>query len=117
MRATLDAQVAAWNGGSIRGFMNGYARTDTLVFLSGGSMRRGWEESYYAYVRGYPDRAAMGTLSFEEIEVRPLSSRHALAFGRWRLTRGEDSPTGLFSLLLQNTDDGWLVIHDHTSSE
>ncbi len=114
---TLDTQVAAWNEGSIRGFMDGYARTDTLMFLSGGSVRRGWEESFYAYKRGYPDRAAMGTLSFEEIDVRPLSSTHALAFGRWRLTRGEDAPTGLFSLVLQNTAEGWLVVHDHTSSE
>jgi len=97
--------------------MDGYARTDTLVFLSGGAVRRGWEESFYAYKRGYPDRESMGTLSFENIEVRPLSSRHALAFGRWRLTRGDDSPTGLFSLLLANTDEGWLVVHDHTSSE
>ena len=116
VRATLDAQVAAWNEGSIRGFMDGYARTDTLVFLSGGNVRRGWEESYYAYVRGYPDREAMGTLSFEGIEVRALSPRHAIAFGRWRLTRGEDAPTGLFSLVMQNTDDGWVVVHDHTSS-
>lgn len=118
VRATLDTQVAAWNRGDIRGFMDGYARTDTLVFLSGNNERRGWQESYYAYVRGYPNREAMGTLSFENIEIRPLSSLHALAFGRWRLTReSTDGATGLFSLLLQNTSDGWLVVHDHTSAE
>lgn len=118
VRATLDAQVDAWNEGDIRGFMEGYARTDTLVFLSGNNTRRGWQESYYAYVRGYPDRDAMGTLTFEDIEIRPLSSLHALAFGRWRLTREEaDGATGLFSLILQNTSEGWLVVHDHTSAE
>ena len=118
VRATLDAQVDAWNEGSIRGFMDGYANSDTLVFLSGNNVRRGWEESYYAYVRGYPDAETMGTLSFENIEIRPLSSRHALAFGRWRLTREEtDGATGLFSLVLENTPEGWLVVHDHTSSE
>lgn len=118
VRATLDAQVDAWNAGSIRGFMEGYARTDTLVFLSGGNIRRGWQESYYAYVRGYPDTDAMGTLSFEEIEIRPLSSLHALAFGRWRLTReNTDGAAGWFSLLVQRTPDGWLVVHDHTSSD
>jgi len=116
--ATLDAQVEAWNEGSIRGFMEGYARTDTLVFLSGGNIRRGWQESYYAYVRGYPDTDAMGTLSFEEIEIRPLSSLHALAFGRWRLTReSAGGAAGWFSLLVQRTPDGWLVVHDHTSSD
>ncbi|MEM1057247.1 MAG: DUF4440 domain-containing protein [Bacteroidota bacterium] len=118
VQATLDAQIGAWNEGSIRGFMDGYANSDTLVFLSGNNERRGWEESYYAYVRGYPDREAMGTLTFENIEVRPLSALHALAFGRWRLSYDDrDGATGLFSLLLQNTADGWRVIHDHTSAE
>ena len=118
VRATLDAQVDAWNEGDIRGFMNGYAHSDTLMFLSGDNVRRGWEESYYAYVRGYPDAEAMGTLSFEDIEIRPLSSRHALAFGRWRLSRETtDGATGLFSLVLENTPEGWRVVHDHTSSE
>ena len=115
--ATLNAQVDAWNAGSVRGFMDGYVRSDSLVFLSGGSVRRGWEEALYAYVRGYPDADAMGTLAFEEISVRPLAPGRALAWGRWRLRRAEDAPGGLFTLVLAETPDGWRVMHDHTSSE
>ena len=115
--ATLTAQVEAWNAGSVRGFMDGYVRSDSLVFLSGGSVRRGWEEALYAYVRNYPDAAAMGTLSFEEIAVRPLGPGRALAWGRWRLQRAEDAPGGLFTLVLAETPDGWRVMHDHTSSD
>ena len=119
--ATLDAQVEAWNAGSVRGFMDGYVRSDSLVFLSGGSVRRGWEEALYAYVRGYPDADAMGTLAFEEVSVRPLAPGRALAWGRWRLQRDGDAPGGgpggLFTLILADTPDGWRVVHDHTSSE
>ena len=115
--ATLDAQVEAWNGGSVRGFMDGYARADTLTFLSGGSVRTGWEETLYGYVRGYPDAAAMGTLAFEDLTVHPLSRDRALAWGRWRLTRADDAPGGLFTLVLAQTPEGWRVVHDHTSSE
>lgn len=115
--ATLNAQVEASNSGSVRGFMDGYVRSDSLTFLSGGSVRRGWEEALYAYVRGYPDAAAMGTLAFEEITVRPLAPGRALVWGRWRLNRTEDSPSGLFTLIFAETSEGWLVMHDHTSSE
>ena len=121
VRATLDAQVEAWNAGSVRGFMDGYARTDTLTFLSGGTVRSGWEEALYGYVRGYPDAEAMGQLAFSDLTVKPLSARQALTWGRWRLQRAGDAegegPGGLFTLLLVSTPDGWRVVHDHTSSE
>lgn len=121
VRATLDAQVAAWNEGSVRGFMEGYAQTDTLTFLSGGTVRRGWEEALYGYVRGYPDREAMGTLAFSDLTIHPVTSDRALVWGRWRLQRVEDTegegPGGLFTLFFARTSDGWRVVHDHTSSE
>ena len=118
VRATLADQVAAWNAGSVRGFMDGYARTDTLTFLSGGTVRRGWEEALYGYVRGYPDRETMGTLAFSDLTVRALAPDRALAWGRWRLDRADGSrPGGLFTLVLAETPDGWRVVHDHTSSE
>ncbi len=121
VRATLDAQVEAWNAGSVRGFMDGYARADSLTFLSGGTVRRGWEEALYGYVRGYPDASAMGQLEFSDLSITPLSPTRALTWGRWRLQRDGDAPGagpgGLFTLVLASTPDGWRVVHDHTSSE
>ncbi len=121
VRATLDAQVAAWNRGSVRGFMDGYANADSLTFLSGGTVRRGWEEALYGYIRGYPDAAAMGRLTFSDLSVTPLSPDRALTWGRWRLQRQGDEegqgPGGLFTLVLASTPEGWRVVHDHTSSE
>jgi len=116
VRAVLDAQVEAWNQGDIRGFMDGYSRRDTLIMASGGVLRRGWQDVYYAYVRNYPDQEAMGMLSFEDIHVRPLTPEVALAYGVWRLRRVDDEPMGLFSLVFLQTPEGWKIIHDHTSS-
>lgn len=122
VRATLDAQVDAWNRGSVRDFMAGYARTDTLTFLSGGQVRRGWDEALAGYLRGYPDTAAMGTLTFRDLTIHPVTADRALVWGRWRLQRAGDAgpgdgPGGLFTLFLARTPDGWRVVHDHTSSE
>jgi ketosteroid isomerase-like protein len=116
IRAVLDAQVRDWNAGSIEGYMDGYARSEALRFASGGRIRTGWQAALDAYRAGYPDRAAMGTLSFEDLDVRILSPGWALVFGRWRLTRAEDEPWGLFTLLMERRPEGWRIVHDHTSS-
>ena len=42
IRAVLRAQQEAWNRGDIDSFMNGYARAETTVFVSGDEVMRGW---------------------------------------------------------------------------
>ncbi len=116
IRAVLGAQVDAWNAGSVRGFMEGYAQTDSLRFASGGNVRAGWQAALDAYERGYPDRAAMGTLRFDSLDVRLLAPTWAVVFGQWHLQREDDEPNGLFTLLFQKRPEGWRVLHDHTSS-
>ncbi len=116
VRAVLDRQVAAWNAGSLRGFMAGYAQTDSLRFASGGTVRRGWQAALDGYERGYPDRAAMGTLRFDSLEVQLLAPSWAVVFGRWHLERADDEPNGLFTLVFEKRPAGWRIVHDHTSS-
>lgn len=116
IRALLDRQVTAWNRGDIEGFMTGYARTDSVRYASGGSVYRGWTTALERYRRSYPDRAAMGTLTFGRLTIRVLSPRWAMAFGAWQLERASDAPHGLFTLLLERRSPGWRIVHDHTSS-
>lgn len=117
VRALLDEQVAAWNRGDVEGFMAGYWQSDELRFASGGDVTFGWSATLERYRTRYPDRAAMGTLSFVDIDVRPLDADHALAFGRYVLEREADRPTGLFTLLLEHRAEGWRIVHDHTSAD
>lgn len=112
----LDAQVEAWNEGDLEGFMAGYLRSEELRFTSGSEVRRGWRHTLERYRQTYPDRAAMGTLAFEELDVRVLSEHATMVFGRFRLTRESDEPTGLFTLLVERHGERWLIVADHTSS-
>lgn len=116
IRAVLDEQVAAWNAGDLERFMDGYVQTDSLRFASGGSVRYGWATTLERYQSSYPDRAAMGTLAFEQIAIRVLSPEWAMVFGAWRLDREQDAPSGLFTLIFQRRAEGWRIVHDHTSS-
>ncbi len=111
----LDMQVEAWNEGDIDGFMAGYLNSDELRFTSGNEVHRGWRQTLQRYRQRYPDRAAMGTLAFENLDVRVLSEHAAMVFGRFRLTREADEPTGLFTLLLEQHGEQWLIVADHTS--
>jgi uncharacterized protein (TIGR02246 family) len=115
VRAVLDEQVQAWNRGDIEGFMKGYAKSDETVFVSGDNVTRGWQTVLDRYKKNYDSREKMGVLEFTELEVRPVGEDGAVALGRWRLTRANDSPHGRFTLIFRRTPDGWRIVHDHTS--
>lgn len=114
--SVMADQVKAWNEGDIEGYMGGYDRSDSLRFASGGEVNRGWTATLARYKRRYSSRAEMGVLTFTDLDVTVLSEDAALVFGAWKLEREKDSPWGLFTLLFRKTDDGWRIVHDHTSS-
>ena len=121
IRSVLTEQVAAWNSGDIEGFMAGYLRSDSLRFASGNSVQRGWQTTLSRYRRSYPDREAMGTLAFSDLDVDVMSRDRAMVFGRWRLGDAPNDPHGLFTLIFAKVPAGqdepaWRIIHDHTSA-
>src|SRR5207237_1680050 len=77
IQVVLHAQQDAWNRGDIDGFMDGYARSPSTVFISEDEVRRGWETVRQRYHDKYSDRTKMGTLSFSDIEITPISSEAA----------------------------------------
>jgi len=111
----LFDQQNAWNDGDIAGYMQGYLKSDSLRFASGGNVSYGWETTLNQYEKGYPDKATMGELNFSEIKIEFVSKDAALVFGKWELKRKSDHPCGLFTLLFKKTKDGWRIVHDHTS--
>jgi uncharacterized protein (TIGR02246 family) len=116
VRDVIEAQAVAWNRGDIEGFMDGYARADDTVFVSGDTVTRGWQTVLDRYRKNYDSREKMGTLQFSELEIKPLSPDAVVALGRWQLTRAGDTPHGRFTLIFRRTERGWRIVHDHTSS-
>lgn len=114
--SVLTLQADAWNAGDIAGYMKGYWRSDSLLFTSGGSVRRGWDETFDKYKKRYATKAAMGTLGFSGLEYHLLSEGSAWVFGRWALEREKDRPNGVFTLVLRKFNGKWKIVHDHTSS-
>ena len=116
VRALLDTQVAAWNRGSVEGFMEGYWKSERTTFVSSNGITRGWQQLLDRYHKNYPDRSAMGTLAFTDLEITMLSRDAASIVGRWQLKREKDQPGGVFTLLARRMPEGWKIVLDHTSS-
>ena len=114
IQSVLQAQQDSWNRGDIDGFMNGYARSASTVFISEDTLRRGWQTVRDRYRKKYSSRAKMGTLTFSDLEITLLSFDSAVASGRWKLKRANDQPHGRFTLILKRLPEGWRIVHDHT---
>ena len=114
--AVLEKQEAAWNRGDLTAYMDGYAREDTLVFTSGGKIRRGWQATFDAYQAKYAkDPKAMGKLAFEILSIDAVGADGAVVLGSWNLTDSPADGRGVFSVVLERRPEGWRVVHDHTS--
>lgn len=116
IRAVLDAQVQAWNRGDIDRFMEGYWKSDKTEFVGSSGVMRGWQAVLDRYRKTYPDRRAMGRLTFSNLEITLLSPGATLVLGYWKLDRERDHPGGVFTLVFRKFPEGWRIINDHTSA-
>lgn len=115
IKKIMIAQQNAWNAGDVDEFMIGYWKSDELTFSSGGKTVRGWQATLDRYRKRYPDKSAMGTLTFSDLEVTLLGNDAAFVLGRWQLKRTEPIG-GNFSLVWRQIDGNWRIVHDHSSA-
>lgn len=111
----LETQQKAWNEGNLEVFMEGYWKSDSLLFVGSKGPTYGWQPTLDNYKKSYPGKAGMGILSFSDIKVTMLGKNYASVFGRWKLTREKDSPEGVYTLVFRKFKNGWKIISDHSS--
>lgn len=115
IRKVLMKQQELWNQGDSKGFTAYY--TEDTRFVST-QVQRGRKQVEERYARRYPNREAMGRLSFDELEITKLGKDYASVIGRWKLDRSEQAGGnvgGYYTLLFKRTKQGWKIILDHTS--
>lgn len=110
----MKTQQTAWNNGDIEKFMQGYWKSDSLLFIGSRGPTYGWQTTLDNYKKSYPTKEKMGILEFSDIQVKPLGKKFAYVFGKWKLQRVEDAPGGIYTLIFQKFNDGWKIISDHT---
>ena len=110
---TMEAQQNAWNEGDLDAFMNGYWESDSLVFIGKSGVNNGYSNTLTNYKKAYPDKEAMGTLTFKNRSWTPISDSTALLIGSWRISEEQH---GMYSLIWKKIDGRWVIVVDHSSS-
>jgi len=111
----LKDQEKAWNDGDIDKFMQGYLKSDNIVFTGSNGSIYGWEETRKRYLNKYSNRTLMGRLKFRIINFQKLSDNIIQMQGSFYLKRKIDDSKGFFSLIWKKEDEKWFIISDHTS--
>jgi ketosteroid isomerase-like protein len=116
IHGVLAAQTDAWNRADIDAFMNGYWKSESTLFVGARGILRGWQAVLERYRRSYPDRQAMGHLTFSDLEVHLECADAALVVGEFHLRREHDNPSGVFTLDFRKFPEGWRIVADHTTA-
>lgn len=111
----LTRQSSFWNKGDIDNFMKGYWENDSLMFVGKSGVTYGYRATLENYKKGYPDKAAMGELSFKFIKVEKLSPEYIFIVGKWHLKRTIGDVEGHYNLLFRKINNEWVIIVDHSS--
>ena len=115
VKSALFIQQEAWNNGDIDAFMEGYWKSDNLQFIGSSGPTYGWKNTLEGYKKRYPDRAAMGQLTFDILNIDVRSKKVISLVGKFTLKRENDSPSGHFLLIWKKIKGKWLIVADHTS--
>lgn len=107
--------MECWNSGDLECYMEGYWRSDQLMFVGKKGVTYGWESTLSMYQKSYPSKEKMGFLEMDIKDIYPLSEDYWFVIGQWKLTRSGDTPQGYFSLLFRMIDGEWKVVVDHSS--
>lgn len=106
----------AWNRGDLDGFLSTY-KDDALTAFMAPQITYGLAEIKARYARSYfKDGKPKAQLSYGDLKFRQLGAEHVLMTGRWFLTEpGGKRTEGYYTLIWEDTADGWKMIHDHSS--
>ncbi|AZI24456.1 MAG: DUF4440 domain-containing protein [Pedobacter agri] len=111
----LETQRQAWNKGDVETFMEGYVKSDSLLFVGKSGPTYGWQQTLDNYKKTYQGKAGMGILTFGIKKVEFLNKDVAFVLGSWHLKRDKDEPQGYYTLLFRKINGIWKIIVDHSS--
>ena len=111
----LETQRQAWNNFDIDEFMQGYLKSDKLVFSGSNGPIYGWNFVKDRYLSNYSSNELMGYLDFEINDLFLISKKVALLLGKFNIKRDNENLSGYFTLVFKKIKGNWYIVSDHTS--
>jgi ketosteroid isomerase-like protein len=103
-----------WNKGDLDSFMKMYTDESTMMMPTGpagiNTIKELYEKKYFN------GKMPKQNLHYEDLKVTLLGEKYALLTGKFILT-GNNLPerSGVYSLVMILTRNGWKILHDHSS--
>jgi uncharacterized protein (TIGR02246 family) len=106
-----------WNAHDIEGHLEVYWNSPELLVVVDSGQFIGWQQLHDSYIKGYPDRNAMGFIEPKRIRVKLLKPDLALALTWWSVSfpSSKQKVVGNTTMNLQKFEDGWKIVASHTS--
>ena len=112
----MQRQMSAWNEGDLEGFMEGYWKSDSLVFVGSSGVTHGHKATLARYQKSYPTMSMMGALSFDNRQWTALGPDAGWLLGGWHLSKNDhDDAQGMYTLLWRRIEGQWVIVADHSS--
>ncbi len=112
----MSEQEACWNNGDIECFMEHYWHSDSLLFIGKSGLTYGWQPTLNNYIRSYPDKSAMGKLTFTNEVKEFIDIETVQVVGQWELQRDSlENLGGYYSLIWKMKNAIWVIVADHSS--
>ena len=112
----MSEQEACWNNGDIECFMEHYWHSDSLLFIGKSGLTYGWQPTLNNYIRSYPDKSAMGKLTFTNEVKEFIDIETVQVIGQWELQRDSlENLGGYYSLIWKMKNAKWVIVADHSS--
>ena len=112
----MSEQETCWNTGDLECFMQHYWHSDSLLFIGKSGLTYGWQPTLDNYISSYPDKLAMGKLTFTNEVKEFIDIETVQVIGQWELQRDSlENLGGFYSLVWKIKKGEWVIVSDHSS--
>ncbi len=112
IKAILMKQQEAWSNNDLEGFMEGYWKSDSLTYYSGGKITQGWQTTLDNYRKGYPTKTDTGRLNFKIDAITQINADAYYVMGQYFLTLEAGDRNGTFMIIFKRIDGEWKIVAD-----
>ncbi|GEQ84508.1 periplasmic L-asparaginase [Patiriisocius marinistellae] len=111
----MKYQEVAWSQNDLKGFMQGYWKSDSLKFYGSRGLTKGWQQTLDNYIKGYPTKEHSGTLNFTIDDISQIETNSYWVMGRYFLKRKIGDANGNFMIVFKKINGEWKIVADMSS--
>lgn len=118
IEGALTESAQAWSRDDLDAFMRCYEDGPDTAYVKADGVVKGYRAIRDMYAARFGGASgALGQLTMDILDFKPLGPDYALVVGRYHLKPAKPGPnaSGVFTLVFHKSAAGWRIISDHTA--